>query len=89
MTPSPGCQTIEGRADFYERVKPWLTGDGAHGDQGALAEACGLSPAALKMAVHRLRQRFRDLVRQEVAATLEDAAMVPEEMGALFAALTE
>lgn len=78
----------EGRAEFFQRVKPWLTGEAAHGDQGAVPEACGMSAAALKMAISRLRRRFREAVREEIAATLEDEAMVDAEMRDLFAALT-
>ena len=76
-----------GRADFFERVKPWLTGDAAHGDQSALAAGCGLNANALKVAIHRLKRRFRELLKAEVAGTLEDPAHVEAEMGALFAAL--
>ena len=78
---------VQGRAAFFDQVKPWLTGDATHGDQAALAAACGMSPAALKMAVHRLKHRFRQCVKAEVAGTLDDPAMVEAEMRRLFAAL--
>ena len=77
----------EGRADFFDQVKPWLMGDAAHGDQFALAEAAGMSAAGMKMAVHRLKRRFRQCVKAEVAGTLDDPAMIEEEMMSLFAAL--
>ena len=77
----------EGRGAFFEQVKPWLMGDATHGDQAALAAACGMSPAALKMAVHRLKHRFRQCVKTEVAGTLDDPAMVEAEMQSLFAVL--
>lgn len=77
----------DGKAEFFERVKPWLTGEAAHGDQSELAAACGMTPAALKMAIQRLKKRFRDCVKTEIAGTLDDAAMVEEEMRALQAAL--
>ena len=79
--------TADGKLAFFEQVKPWLTGEAAHGDQAELAAACGMTPAALKMAVQRLKKRFRDCVKAEVAGTLEDAAMVAEEMLSLQAAL--
>jgi DNA-directed RNA polymerase specialized sigma24 family protein len=79
--------TADGKLAFFEQVKPWLTGEAAHGDQSELAAACGMTPAALKMAVQRLKKRFRDCVKAEVAGTLEDAAMVAEEMLSLQAAL--
>jgi len=77
----------EGRADFFEQVKPWLMGDAAHGDQVALAARCGMNANALKVAVHRLKRRFRQLLKAEVAGTLEDPGQVEAEMRALFAAL--
>ena len=80
------CVT-EGRADFFELVKPWLTGDTARGDQEALAASHGMNANALKVAVHRLKQRFRQLLKAEVAGTLDDPGLVEAEMRALFAAL--
>jgi RNA polymerase sigma-70 factor (ECF subfamily) len=77
----------EGRAEFFEQAKPWLTGDAAHGDQTALAANCGMNANALKVAVHRLKRRFRELLKAEVAGTLDDAGLVEAEMRALFAAL--
>ena len=77
----------EGHADFFEQVKPWLTGDAARGDQAALAAGCGLNANALKVAVHRLKRRFRQLLKAEVAGTLDDPVLVEAEMRALFAAL--
>ena len=77
----------EDRAEFFELAKPWLTGEAAHGDQAALAARCGLNANALKVAVHRLKRRFRQLLKTEVAGTLDDPALVEAEMRALFAAL--
>ena len=77
----------EGRADFFEQVKPWLTGDAARGGQAALAAGCGMNANALKVAVHRLKRRFRQLLKAEVAGTLDDPGLVEVEMRALFAAL--
>ena len=76
-----------GRAEFFEGVKPWLTGEAAHGDQSALAASCGMNANALKVAVHRLKRRFREVLKAEVAGTLEDLDAVESEMRALFAAL--
>lgn len=73
--------------DFFDRIKPWLTGEAEHGDQAALAEQLGMSQPALKMTIHRLKRRFRHAVKAEVANTLEDPSMVETEMGNLFASL--
>jgi DNA-directed RNA polymerase specialized sigma24 family protein len=77
----------EGKVTQFETLKPWLMGDAVRGDQAALAAACGMGVSALKMAIQRLRQRFRECLQAEIAATLDDAAMVEEEMRALQAAL--
>jgi DNA-directed RNA polymerase specialized sigma24 family protein len=77
----------EGREEFFDRMKPWLMGDVAHGEQVAMAVACGMTPASLKMALHRLKKRFRQSVKVEVTGTLDDPSMVEQEMQSLFAAL--
>ena len=43
---------------------------------------------AVKVAVHRLRQRFRDVVRDEIARTVAEPAEVDEELRCLMAALS-
>lgn len=77
----------EGREDFFESVKPWLTGNAAHGDQAALVNKTGLNATALRVAVHRTKKRFRQLVKAEVAQTLDDTNEVDAEVRELFAAL--
>lgn len=77
----------EGREDFFHRIKPWLTGEAAHGDQAAVAAGCGMNAAALKVAVHRMKKRFRQAIQAEVAGTLDDPGLVEAEMNALLAAL--
>jgi RNA polymerase sigma-70 factor (ECF subfamily) len=77
----------DGQLEHFERLKPWLTGEAAHGEQADTARALGIEPGGLKTAVHRLKQRFRQHVKNEVAATLNDPAAVDDEMRALFAAL--
>ncbi|MFN0130772.1 MAG: RNA polymerase sigma factor [Verrucomicrobiales bacterium] len=76
----------EEKAVMFRVLKPWLTGE-AETPQAAAAAALGLSETAVKVAIHRLRQRFRQQLRAELAATLDSAEMVEEEMGHLFAAL--
>jgi RNA polymerase sigma-70 factor (ECF subfamily) len=76
------------RGNQFEKLKPWLTGETTHGDQAALANSLGLTESALKSAVHRLRRRFRQLVKLEVARTLTDSAEVDAEMAELFRALS-
>ncbi len=80
--------TTEGNASRFEKLKPWLTGESSHGDQAALAAELGMETNALKVAIHRLRQRYRQAIRNEVGRTLEDPQAVEDEMQSLFAALS-
>jgi RNA polymerase sigma-70 factor (ECF subfamily) len=45
-----------------------------------------MDEGAVRVAIHRLRKRYRSLLRDEIAHTLSDPAMVDEEMKALFGA---
>ena len=53
----------------------------------AIAGSLGITEGAVRVAVHRLRRRYGDLLRGEIAATVNDPSEVDEEIGALFAAL--
>ena len=76
-----------GKDAEFARLKPWLTGDAVYGDQVEAARGLGLSEGALKVTVHRLRRRFRELLKAEIAQTLDMPEAVEEEMRHLFAAL--
>jgi RNA polymerase sigma-70 factor (ECF subfamily) len=52
-----------------------------------LAGPLGLSEGAVKVAVHRLRHRFREVVRAEIAQTVATPGEVDEELRCLMAAL--
>lgn len=69
---------------FFAVLRPWLDG-GADGSQAAAAHQLGMSETAAKVAIHRLRSRFRELIRTEVAATVSDPADVGEELRHLIA----
>ena len=72
----------------FDRWKPLL---GIRGEQlpyAEIAERFGLSEGAARVAVHRLRKRYRQRLREEIARTLVDEGQVEEEMRALFAALS-
>jgi DNA-directed RNA polymerase specialized sigma24 family protein len=74
-----------GKAAQFDALKPWLTGDG--GLQADAAAKLGMSEGALKVAIHRLRQRFREAVKAEIAQTVPDAADVDDELRHLIAVL--
>jgi RNA polymerase sigma-70 factor (ECF subfamily) len=60
---------------------------GASEDYAALAERLGMTEGAVKVAVHRLRQRYRDRLRALIAETVVSPEDVDEEIRDLFAAL--
>ena len=61
---------VAGKGEHFHILRPWLDG-GLQGDAAEAAAALQLSPTALKVAIHRLRQKFRQKIRDEIAATVE------------------
>jgi hypothetical protein len=53
-----------------------------------VAKTLGMEEGAVRVAIHRLRKRYRELLRAEIAQTLANAADVDEEMRALFGAFS-
>ncbi|MEK7674973.1 MAG: sigma-70 family RNA polymerase sigma factor [Verrucomicrobiota bacterium] len=80
-------QTAAGRGREFEVLQQFLTGATEGGDYSEAAARAGLSANAVAVAVHRLRRRFRDWVREEAAATLAVPGDVEEELRHLLAAL--
>ncbi len=76
-----------GREAQFERLKGFLEGDVGRGGYHAPAAELGVTPGAVAMAVQRLRLRYRDLVRLEVARTLVHPSELESEMRHLFAVL--
>lgn len=77
----------EGKSALFDQLRPWLLGESGYGDQAVVAEALELSASAMKVTVHRMRHRFRQCVKAEIAGTLKDEAAVEDEMRSLLAAL--
>ena len=66
----------EGKADLFALLKRTLTGARESQPYAELAASMGMSEGAIKVAVHRLRRRYRDLIREEIAQTVA----APEEV---------
>ncbi len=79
----------EGKAKLYEQLKTFLMVGKSEIPYAQAAATLELTEGAVRVAVHRLRQRYRELLREEIAQTLSDPAQVGEEMQALFSALAE
>lgn len=75
---------VLGKGRAFEQLKFCLTGDRSEVPYSALSEQLGISESALKVQVHRLRKRYRELLRQEVAHTVSNPEEVEEELRYLF-----
>ena len=69
-----------GKGDLYGTLKVWLVGDAPALSQAGAARHLGMSEGAVKVAIHRLRKRFREVIRAEIAQTLGDADESDEEL---------
>jgi RNA polymerase sigma factor (sigma-70 family) len=78
-----------GRSDIFLALKQTLSGGCDEISYRDLGRRLGLSEGAIKVAVHRLRRRYRELLRDEVARTIDGTEAVEQELRHLFAALTE
>ncbi len=74
-------------ADFDALKHCLMAGRGAI-DYGAVAQKLGLNEGAARVAVHRLRKRFREIFREEISQTLADSADLEGEMVHLAATLS-
>ncbi len=76
-----------GKSAHFDALKPWLNGESAALSQADAAQQLGVSEGAVKVAIHRLRQRFRETVKAEIAQTVSGAADVDDELRHLLAVL--
>jgi RNA polymerase sigma factor (sigma-70 family) len=79
-------QVEAGKGRLFERLKPCLSGGEETGAYAPLAGELGMSEDAIKMTAHRLRRRYGELLRAEVAQTVSTAAEIEEELRYLIAA---
>jgi RNA polymerase sigma factor (sigma-70 family) len=76
-----------GKSDLFERLRPSLEGADLADSYRSIGEALGISEGAVKVAAHRFRARYRQILREEVARTVEDPADVDAEIDDLLKAL--
>ncbi len=72
----------------FARLRPWLMGDAA-ASQASSAQELGMSEGAFKVAVHRLRGRFRELLRHEISQTVDHDADIDDELRYLCSVLAQ
>jgi len=76
-----------GTEKVFAVLKAWLSLVGEPGSQADAAARLGMNAGAVKVAIHRLRRRFREIVREEVRQTLPQGASEEEELQHLIEAL--
>ena len=76
----------EGRGGQFEMLKFYLMVGKNDIPHAEAAAALLMSEGAVRVAIHRLRRRYRELLKQEIAQTLADPAQAEEEMRALLGA---
>ena len=76
-----------GRLETFEQLKGWLTSGGRGTPYAELAGRLGMRESAVKVSVHRLRRRYRELLEEEIAQTVASSEEVEEERRHLLAVL--
>ena len=78
--------TAMGKAAFFEEARPHLQGERSGLPYAEMASRHAMSEGAVKVAVHRLRHRYGELLRAEIARTVSSPAEVDDELRHLFGA---
>jgi RNA polymerase sigma-70 factor (ECF subfamily) len=77
-----------GKIDLLVKLEPALTGDAPEGEHAKWAVALGMNEGAVRVALHRLRRRYGELLRNEIADTVASPSEIDEEIRCLFAAIS-
>jgi RNA polymerase sigma factor (sigma-70 family) len=77
----------DGKEALFDALKGHLAGRGGEAGYRDAAEALGMAEGTVRMAAHRLRRRYRDLLRGHIADTLQTPEQLEEEVAFLFAAV--
>jgi RNA polymerase sigma-70 factor (ECF subfamily) len=77
----------DGKLELFEHLKPYLGGNLDGLPYAEVSAQIGLSVGSIKVAVHRLRRRCGDLLREQIAQTVAEPGEIEQELRELFAAL--
>jgi DNA-directed RNA polymerase specialized sigma24 family protein len=78
----------EGKAGLFEQLKQFMSADTGKGEYAAVAARLGMNPETVAVATHRLRHRYGELVRQEIAHTVSGPVELEEELRWMFSVLS-
>ncbi len=81
--------TAAGKADEFDRLKVFLTAERGEISYAEIAAELGMTENAARVAVHRLRRRFREVSREEIAHTVSRPEEIDEEVRYLMSVLAE
>jgi len=77
------------RGQVFGELKAFLTAEGNASSYADIAGRLGLSEGNVKVMVHRLRRRYRELLRSEISMTVSDPEVIDEEIRDLISALSD
>jgi RNA polymerase sigma factor (sigma-70 family) len=80
--------SVPSKGRQFEQLKQFLSSDPGEGEYASLAGELGMTAGAVAVTVHRLRQRYRELVREEIAHTVTNRSELEAELRHLFAAIS-
>jgi RNA polymerase sigma factor (sigma-70 family) len=75
------------RADLFDALKDRLAGNDQGPAHADTARRLDMTPGAVKVAAHRLRKRYREILREEIACTVSSPEEIEEEIRHLFRTL--
>lgn len=78
-----------GKSSLFKVLQPWLSNSLPVISQAEVAKGLGINEGALKVAIHRLRKRFREVIRADISQTLETEADVDLELRYLIEVLSQ
>jgi RNA polymerase sigma-70 factor (ECF subfamily) len=76
-----------GRESLFDRLKVVLSGEQGSASYAALAADLEMTEGAVKVAIHRVRRRYRELLREQIARTVAEPELIDDEIRDLFVAL--
>ena len=77
----------KGKQQFFTMCRGSLTGLGMEEQYASIAASCGMTEPAVKIAVHRMRTRYRELLLAEISQTVSSESEVEDELRALMNAV--
>lgn len=80
-------QASAGKLELFSELQKYVIEDAEPGDYSATAPRVGMTPNAVAVTVHRLRERYKKLVYEEVMRTVADDSEITEELRRFFAVM--